>query len=501
MIKKLFLVSAIAAAVSGCGALKTYDEVNEHARLSGVEVLEVVEATEYSKVFTMDRPPMLTAKLIEESEPEWLSESVDLIAEQFPLNLVLRDVLGDDIRIRYGHGVDPTTPVSIYFEGTAKEALNILSVSSNYGIDYTGELVTVDNEVIRTFFIPAVAGTMSYQLGSSGAGSSGGGDAMLSGNVSTTGSGDGQYSSIGADNYSAIEHIRTGVEALLVGRSSDGQAIEEGSVEIAPLLNSIVVKTNPRLMAQIEKYIAESVVELEREAILEIAVVEYVSDGSSEIGAELEAVLNTGGFVGGITALAPNLGTSLYGEGLNLGSSKGGSAGTSALIRYLSKSGQVSVRTTQRVKASNYQVQEIDMSESQEYISETEVTYASDSAAYPTTSISKSTVRDGVKMLANVTIKEDDIYLRLTGVLSKFLRFDEVAIESVTIKSPQVRQARFNTSGKYKFNETIVVTHMRQESVTTSEAKFAETTTGKASSKKVIDTLVLVTPRREMVTH
>ncbi|MFA0698190.1 hypothetical protein AB4585_26125, partial [Vibrio sp. 10N.222.49.C9] len=76
------------------------------------------------------------------SEPEWLSESVDLIAEQFPLNLVLRDVLGDDIRIRYGHGVDPTTPVSIYFEGTAKEALNILSVSSNYGIDYTGELVT-----------------------------------------------------------------------------------------------------------------------------------------------------------------------------------------------------------------------------------------------------------------------------------------------------------------------------------------------------------------------
>ncbi|MGR5347509.1 hypothetical protein [Vibrio mediterranei] len=499
MFNKSIIFAVMAVALTGCSMMQNA-EFKEQQSVLASSIETHVQDNSFNKVLTLERPPIQLQEIVEQSTPDWLLRDIELVVDNFPLNLVLRDLVGKGIQIEYGHGVDPIRPVSIYFEGSVEEALNVLSVTVDYGLLAEESKLNVAMQETKTFFIPAVSGDMSYQIGSSGSGGSG---SALEGNISSTGSGDGQYSYTKATDYNAIAHIKLGVEALLKGVNDEGDVVALGFVEEVPLMSSLVVKTSPRVMGEVEKFINSSIEELSREVVLDIQVIEYLANDNSEVGLDLNGALSYVGNDYGLGVVSPTLGGVVQ-TGLDFQIGKnvfnGRLEGTTGLLKYLSTTGKVAVKTQQRVKTSNYQLQEIDLSESMSYISEIETNFA-DGSSNPTVSIKKSEIRDGVKMLVVPTVSKDAVQLRLTGTLSKFLGFENTEVFGVQVKDPRVRQSRFNTSGRYEYNKAIVVTHMRQEVTSTEGSKTAEVTTGVAGSKEIVDTLVVVTPRRTLKTN
>ncbi|EGQ9284414.1 hypothetical protein F7U66_00905 [Vibrio parahaemolyticus] len=498
--KKALVVAISAITLGGCSMMNVI-EYGEQQREITHEIDKAANASGFDKVLTLQRPPLRVGDVVQEDKPAWLSEKISLIVDQLPLNLVLRDLVGKEIGLEYGYGVNPNLPVSVYFEGTIEEALNILSVTADYGFMPKDDRLEVAMQETKTFFIPAVSGSVSYQLGSAGGSSASSG--VLEGVISSTGGGDGQYSRIKADGYSASEHIKKGIESILRGVDESGQQITLGYVQEVPLMSSLVVKASPRIMRDVERYVEESVAELGREVDLEVKVVEFLADDRTQIGADLNGVLSAEGNQFGLNLVSPSLGDVVdTGLQVALGSSVAGGRldGSTGVVSYLERMGQVTVKTFQRVKASNYQMQEIDLSEVQSYISKIESNEV-DGSNSPTVSIEKAIVRDGVKMLVLPTIKDDSVYLRLTGTLSKLLGFETTEVASIKVKDARVRQARFNTSGRYEFNKDIVVTHMRQEVTQTDESKYAEVKTGVSGQRQVVDTIVIVTPRRHVETR
>ncbi|MCY9872986.1 hypothetical protein [Vibrio barjaei] len=496
---KTILAASLVAALAGCSVTAQLD-IKEDIQNTKHVIEDKREDDRYKKVMTLERPPLQLNEIMESNVPEYMSEQIETNVSGLPVSLVLRDILGDT-KITWGHGVDPGKEISIIFEGSVEELVSLLEVTTNYGIEVTKEKVHVTVNKVKTFPIPVIPGDMSFQIGSSAAGGSSAASGALTGASVATGAGDGQYSSIGASGMNALDHIKAGVEAIIAstGAESGNGGSSAGNVTAIGMTSTLVVKAPPRIMKEVESFIEESVEMLAQEVVLEVEVIEYIGDDSTEIGAQLSGLMEEGALNFGVNTIAPRVGNAVIQEGLSVAARGNGAlGGSSALINYLSKSGNVAVQTRQEVKASNFQIAEVDLSEVEEYISKTTVTYESDNASQPSVSIDKSVVRDGVKMLLIPTIHDDSVYLKLTGILSKFLGFEVVDLSGVQLKNPTVRQARFNTSGRYEYNRSIIVTHMRQEVVMDNKNSMAEVTTGVSGSREIVDTLVVVTPRRVM---
>ncbi|MGR5448584.1 hypothetical protein ACP3V3_02125 [Vibrio sp. PNB22_3_1] len=476
--KSYILMSIFTLLLAGCSVLGV-QEIKENQLKAGAEIDRISDTSHFGKVITMPRPPMKVNRIETDPLPAWMDRKIDVVIEQLPLSIVLREMLGTKIQFQYGHGVDPALPVSLYFEGSVEEALNMLSVSVDYGFKAVDDKLFISTTETKTFFIPAVSGEVSYQIGSSS-------------------SGDGQFTNIKADKFNPTKNIIDGITTLLTTINADGKSELLGVVKEIPVMSSIVVKTTPRLMRSVETYIEESIKELKRYVELEVQVVEFIADDGVEIGANIDALIKSGSDSYGLNVVSPTLGQVVdVGLGVTLGESSfnGNFEGTKGLLTYLKTKGRVTVKTYQRVRASNFQAQEFDLGEMESYISEVETTPIENTDRMSVT-INKGEVRDGVKLLVMPTIQDDSVYLRMTGTLEKLLGFKDTEISGIQTRDVRMREAFFNTSGRYEYNEDIVVTHMRQVATTSDDSSFAEVKSGVAGSERIVDTLIVVTPRR-----
>ncbi len=333
------------------------------------------------------------------------------------------------------------------------------------------------------------------------------GEDAQSGQISSTGGDDGQFANSTSSKYNITKHVFEGIEKMLKGEatlttgSTDEIQLDTSSTtneealgyaKEIPGLSSIVVRTSPSMMKLIDVYVEDIVNQLIKAVELEVIVVEVQEDEGVEFG--IDAAIQKYVGKGDITLdlVAPTFADAIDGVGIGWE----GENGSVALLNALRLVGKVSVRTSQKVEASNHMVQEIDLSSVQSYIAKTTTTFNGSDNDVPTTSIETAEVRDGVKLLALPSIQDDRVYLKLNGVLSKLLKFDDQKINGVTIRSPRTRQSRFNISGTYEFNKTIVVTHMRQETNESTDSKYLDAPVGTSGTNRVVDTLVLLTPRR-----
>ncbi|MFL7013592.1 hypothetical protein [Enterovibrio norvegicus] len=511
--RKFITLTLVISLLGGCETATLYDEFKRDNQIDKHFIDNTISANTYEKVVMLKRPPQ-SLQVVEDSDtPEWYGQKTQINASELPLSLMVRQILGDKVSIKYGLSVDPAKKSSIFFEGTKQEALNILSLYVDYGITYSGDTVSIDKFTTKTYQIPNTIGEESFQMGSSdSSGMAATSEDALEGEISSTGGGDGQHSNTVISNYNLTEQIYQGVEKILQGEGNittggmDASVIDPsmgavntsvlGYAEVVKGTSSIVVRTSPAMMLLVDDYVESVVRELKKEVELEVTVIEYQQEDGSEFGidATLNRMTSDGDF--SLDVESPSLTNVANNFGLGFVATSGLWEGSSAVIKALRQSGSVTVNTSQRVLASNHKAQEIDLSSIQAYISSAETTFEGTDGNIPVTTLEKSEVRDGVKLLAVANIQDERIYLKLNGVLSKVIVFDDTTINGITIRSPRTRQSRFNISGAYDFNKTFVVTHMRQVTSENNEAKFADVSTGNSGSKKIIDTLVLLTPRK-----
>lgn len=507
---KLLVALLVVTSLAGCTTATKYDDFKRNNDLSKNEIDNRLANNQYEKVLELERPPQQIKEIKPSSLPDWLDEKSSINAKRLPLSLAIKGIVGDGAKIKYGLSVDPSKPIEMFFEGTKREALNILELEADYGITYDKEMIYVDKFVSKTYKIPTIAGEESYQLGSS---NSGGGavrsEDAIGGKISSTGSGDGQQAFLKADDYNITDQIYKGINKMLSGEGNittgagDMAALQDGDndavlgyAEAISGASSIVVRTSPGMMKLVDEYVKTMVDELTREVTLELTVIEYQAEDGAEFG--LDAVLNrdTGRGNASFNVSGPSLAEAVSGMGLGFEATSGVWNGTTAMINALRKTGTVGVKTQQRLLASNHKAQEIDLSSIESYISSAETTFEGEDNNTPVTTIEKSEARDGVKLLALANIQDSRVHLKLNGVLSKVVKWNKDTINGITIQSPETRQSRFNISGAYNYNETFIVTHMRQETNESNENRYVDVQTGNSGSNKVVDTLVLLTPRK-----
>lgn len=508
--KKLVLALVSIVVFSACSTAERPEELRAIAHEQKRLIKSTLDDTKFERVVVLDRPPQQIREVDTTYRPDWLDEDAKIASESMPLTLLIKEIVGYDVKIKYGEGVEPEKLGSVFFEGTKEEALNILALRVNYGISIIDGVVYIDKFVTRSFDIPTTAGKNSFQIGSN-SGSSGSSDneGAASGEISSTGSGDGQYVNSIVEGYNITEQIYQGINKMLTGEESISTGSDKGKLDKSSVANttlgyaekiegvsSIIVRTSPAMMILVEQYVEDMIKQLTQVVSLEVMVLEYQQDEGTEFGLDLKARKKSGDTTFGFDLTAPTFADAIDTIGLGLNVTDGGWVGSQLLINALRMTGDVSVKTSQRVVASNHMAQEIDLSSIQSYFASVKVTYEGSDNDTPTTSIETAEVRDGVKMLVLPNIQEDKVYLKLNGVLSKVLKLDEQTIENVTVISPRTRQARFNISGSYEYNKPFVVAHMRQETNESNKSEFSDVEFGNSGTRKITDTLVVLTPRK-----
>ncbi|MBD0788058.1 hypothetical protein HUO09_17020 [Vibrio sp. Y2-5] len=493
-----FIKTALAAVLvpvvlSGCTAFqfKKYEKSNKRVQdyISAQQ-----QSFEYKKVKELDVPPIKPTKIEEDNTIGWLSKPVSQKSNGVPLSIVLKQIMkGSGASIDYDYDVDPNQSININFEGSIEETLKMVSLQANVFIRKTPTKIIVQRYIVRTFTIPAIAGKSSFQLGSNGSGGSTSNEAAQEGQVVATGSGDGQFAKFVLQDNNKTTDLVEGVKAIL--KTTGSRNSLSGSVQALNGLSTLVVRTTPELMSQVEEFVNHAISEMTKEVVLDIEVIEWQKNEGSEFG--LDGLIQRAVGAGTISLGASS--TQITDSGVAGLGWKGTDTynGTDALVRFLRQYGLVSITTHQTVKALNQQPQEVDLSDVRSYVSKTTVTYST-SDSDPAVEIENSTVRDGVKMLVVPSIYQDHVYLRLNGTLVKFVKFDTQEISGVTVSNPRTRQSRFNVGGKFEYNRPVLLTSMKQIVEQSQDNRTAEVVVSNSGEKKIVDTLVLVTPHLKM---
>lgn len=509
--KLLLTVLPMSIVLSGCSTYGRYDDFKRETEINKEAISNTLESNKYQKVLVLDKPPRVIKEIRKDNRPQWFDDETKVVANGLPLSLAIKQIVGDSTPIRYGYAVDPNTPINnFFFEGKKEEALNILSLTSSYGITATKQGVKVDKFMTKTYTLPTVRGNESIQMGSTGE-SAGSAENASAGDVTSTGGGDGQFSKLSVESSNLTEQIYNGISKILTGEGNittsataetkmegGGNAAREkvlGYVEKMEGLSAVVVRTSPAMMQLVDDYVNFTINEMTKQVELEITVLEYQQTEGTEFGVDLALSRITGSDSTAITlgTSIPALSDSIDGVGIGAKVGTGIWSGTTALINALRTTGDVSVGTQETVKATNHRVQEVDLGTVQAYFESVEVTY--DDNNDPTTDIQVGYVRDGVKMMALANVQDDEVYLKLTGTLSKVLALDNETVNEITVSKPTTRQARFNVTGSYEYNKPFIVTHLKQTIHEANKNRYADIEVGNNANKQVIDTLVVVTPR------
>lgn len=492
----LIAASSLILLTLGCSTASFYAEQRANTKAVLEEVDNTLEKHKYKKVFSMDRPPIQIQKFQEPQKETWLDEQISYFSNGNYLASEIEKIVAGNAPIKFGIGVKPHTEVYLKFKGSRADILNLIGVQTNFGISASENEVKVQQFISKTYNLPAVIGDVAFSIGSGDSGSSATNEESLEGEVSSTGGGDGQHANIKGKDYNLTTQIKDGITEILK-RGTDETL---GYVKDIKGTSSIVVRTSPHLIEEIDSFVKNMTTQLEKEVELEIKVIQYQEDLQSEFGVDANITFENAMKKATLGLASPTIQDTAGDIGLGFEIDKGKFSGSNAFVKALKETGTVSVSTSNTIKASNFRAQEIDVSKTIEYVSETKVSYEGDSAT-PVVDTTKATVRDGVKMSALPTIGSNAVHLKLNGILTKFIRFEVQEFNGVTIKSPEVRQALINLSGRYEYNRPVIITHLRQSTSESDSTGFADVQTGNSGRSNIIDTIVLLTPRRILETR
>lgn len=491
MMNKHLIISVLLLSMSACS--NNFKEAREDTRKVDRKINELA-SKRTAKVTTISKPPVRLTRVETFDQPEWLKNPTNINVDGLPLMMVLQQVVPADVDIWLDGDIDPNKPVKVSSVGTVADALNVIERNTNYGVKATKQRIEVRQFETETFIINLPVGMYSAQLGSQGEqASSESGGTVGAGAVPRV---EGQYINVQYNQVDVFTDIKTALRILLTKDSEEntGAGTEkeiEGDIEVATSLGAITVRTTPARMVNVRQSIERFQDELSRQVLLDITVLEFRSNFGQEQGVDWDLLRRTGGgslqfFIPGTTTVSGSAGYGLAFSGINKWD------GTQAFIRALKQQGNVSTETPISALLLNNQPGRISQTLKMPYADEVK-TQANENVI--TASVTRANAVEGVDMMMTPKVQNDYVWLRISGKLSKVVAETEKTIFDTALQFKDTRESEINFSNKLRYGQSIVIASVKQSS-TTSEETRSWFSGGKGTQREVVETLVLLTPRR-----
>lgn len=476
--KKMIVGALISALMMGCASQEYQDALNTNNSVQDA----ISSHTDYqkpSKVTYIKKPPVVLQPVTEEYDREWLKEPITVNVSQRPLSLVLEEVMyGTDVPIYFGEGVLPNKAVTLNFSQQRENVLNLVARDTGYGIEFRNDRLEVTKTITRVFTLNIPTGESSGQLGSQGS---------ATGEDSTRI--EGQYLNVLFDEVTITQEVADTIKELLGGEDD-----KESTVTVSVNTTTLIVKTSPDKMQEVQQVIDHYQAELSKQVLLDIQILEFRSNLGSERGIDWNIVKNVGD--GTLQFFVP--GTSTISNGAGYGMAFTGTGdwnGTQSFIKVLEKQGSVSTQTPVTALILNNQPAKINQQIDEPYVDE----ITSDSSeGVVSGGFTRATESEGVDMMVSAKVQNEYVWLRLSGKLQKIVNRENREIFENQANFLTVQKSEINFVNKLRYGQTFVIASVKQTTSTAERTKnfWSSMFGGTGSNEETVETLVLLTPRK-----
>ncbi|EHD1698867.1 hypothetical protein JR728_004528 [Vibrio vulnificus] len=466
------------ALLVGC-ASPEFNENLAHNEAVSTLINDRTQHIKPAKVTYIKKPPVHVEAVSESYDRDWLTETVTVNVSGRPLSVVLEEILyGTDVPIYFGENVKPNKTVTLNFSNTRDNVLNLLSRETGYGIEVKNARLEVTRTITRVFTLNIPTGTVSGQLGSQG--SATGIDSVRI---------EGQYLNVAFDDVKVTDEVAATIKEML-----GGEEAVDSTVTVSPNTTTLIVKTTPDKMQEVERIIDHYQAELSKQVLLDIQVIEFRSNLGTERGIDWNIVKNTGDgllkfFVPGTTTLSEGAGYGLAFTG------SGKWDGTSSFIKVLEKQGSVSTQTPVTAMVLNNQPAKITQQILEPYVDEIK---SDSSEGVVSGGFTRAKESEGVDLMVSAKVQSDDVWLRLSGQLQKIVSRENREIFNNQANFLTVQKSEINFVNKLRYGQTFVIASVKQTSRSAQRTKsfWSDLLGGTGSQNDTVETLVLLTPRK-----
>lgn len=497
---KLISTMLIGLIVSGCASQSFKDADKENDKVHN-KISSYTAPSEREQVKYIKKPPISITPITHKEYIPWLEDYVTINAGDTPLSMVLSHVLvGTSVQVDFDEDINPNTPITVSFSGRRGDVLNLIGREARASLVPHNNNLQVVKYISKSYELNIPTGRYSAQLGEQS--TSGGSDGED--NPKTKG----QFIKVAYDDISVLDDIANGIKAILKKEkieqfSTDSNSFVQsnagdedlvGDVQVVPSLSSISVKTTPERMRKVDRLIDTYQHELSKQVLLNIQVIEFRSSEGTETGIDWNVVRQTSEgalqfFVPGTTTISQSAG---YGLAF-MGSGKWD--GTSTFIKVLEKQGKVSTETPVTALVLNNQPARISQALTKPYLSEIK-SESNDSQI--STTVTRDNVVEGVDMMVTPNVKNQYVWLRISGKLTKIAGERTEIVEDTNLQFYDTRGSDISFTNKLRYGQTYVIASVKQSSTTSEGTKSFWTYLfgGTGTKKDTVETLVLLTPTR-----
>tara|TARA_Y100001972_G_scaffold125715_1_gene177560 strand:- start:23707 stop:25230 length:1524 start_codon:yes stop_codon:yes gene_type:complete len=494
---KLTLGAAVSVFIAACSNSGFYDSVNLGQESARETVAEGWRNNNYGAAYS-DTPVAHEATLKITREAPWLSTPVNSRqAGGVPAQMFMESI-GKlaGVRMIWGRDVDPYMLLSGEMpRGSVKDALEWVSANTGYAfsVDEASKSITWSKYLTQSFNVSYLGGSYDYQIGStskSGSGGSGSDASTAGGGGDAIGSfaaNENSFSSVSGSELDVFADIKDAVTEI-VG--------ESGTVAVSRSTGTAVVTATPATMGKVEGYFDAIEEILSKQIMLDVKIVRFTGDQSHRAGINWGLVRDSGNDVLEFTGSTPGQ------NGLGVAPvliDYLASAGSNVLLEVLDEFGDVSIVTEPRLVTQSNRVVELELGNITGYLGESEVTsVSSNSSVLPAVDLEAAYVEDGYFLFALAKVGNgDNVVLHLASRFQDLLDIARKEAGASAIETPSVSRNRFVQTVVMRNGSTLVLNALRQEineNGSVSPLNATSAPTFKNGRKKIVETLVLVTP-------
>lgn len=522
--------------VSGCAQIykpyiesaKTINHTNDQINQIERKELRKVPAVMVLPDYYVDTDPVDLSR-----SPSWMSHPVDLRTGKISLDHLLKLLLRNTPAIvSYQAGVTKNTPVSLYYSGSIKGALDKLSGETGYHYKVKENHLVWHAFVTRTFDISFMPGATEYMVGQTAASQAGDETVTQNGTVIKPRLNKAQFS-----NLKGHLSIWKDLE-----RTLDKLKSPEGKVVISEATTSVTVTDTPGNVMTMQRYIEHLNKTLSKQVSIRVQVLEIDLKREFSLGIDWDLIAKhahkeilkyqTGNFGNVVNLTSSALGHSVEPH-VTPGSSfirlgRVGERDLKVFFQALNEQGKTRIVTQPSVVTTNNQLAEIQITQDRAYLESVSTTFTGVEANVPTTSLTPGVITDGFTLFVLPKIQDRKVYMQITGDLSNLIKLEKIDNippstelerehdrnnsflaqrrslnnnqgQFQSIQVPTVIAKHFNQRAVVPSGTTLVITGFKQLKDQTQTAsipggKVADLLASRGSLRDNIQIIVLITP-------
>ncbi len=494
----LSLAAVMLMASTGCTISGNVERKVAEIDLQKAEI-ERIERTEskYSRVVLNKHfyVPPIKAEAVD--LPGWYSKKVTFRHVSVPFAMVVQEATKNHpVTVNFSdlEAEDLKTPISLEVKDEELgSALKRIANQAGYALTYSKGRAVYSKYETRRFSLSALPGKQSGKIGrDSEASQQSNATGSLSGlSSSMTNSSTKQYAGIKIEDVSAVEDVKSAIEAVLS---------EKGTVSVTDMGMSAVVKDYPYNVAQAKKVVDHYNEEFSKQVEVQVSLIDVIMTEDDRLGLDYKALLKAfdsrveidfgGAFTtGGNGTLSPSQ--------FALKVLTGDLAGTEVLAEALAQQGAVSRTVFQKIVTTNGTIGTSKAVTRENYIAEQYGNGATTGGFITSGGTRQETLETGQVLNVLPRIFEDDVILKMNSSLSANLGITEKVNEDTGtyVESPRVADMEFDQTVIVPHGYTLVIGGMKVDSMLTqlSNAGYDVLGFSKSGTSERKETLLTIT--------